>query len=369
MNIFDFKAKYGTTHKRAGIEEYVAHALNEGADTIAVISSGNLSGELSLAIKETKLKLVNLINEKYSEKKNAVKMPKNRILKNKEEREAYLNAVSKEKNLNLGKIIEMTDFIPQQYWNDAKEMLSKDPDYISMPIGSGKLFHVVYQTIKQNNLKKKIIGFTPKGENGIYFKLKEKDGNIYFDNFSPKNFADKLVAPYMNEEFKQSVLDASKNGHIIYEMTNKDIKKAQNIAKDFETEPSSAISFLAQDESFKKKNGIDGKVLTVNTGKGYISDNVIKIPIKNSVLLKMGTYAAGITIIMSNAFTNMSINNPYDYQTMNNKDAASHAALYVASALKENLDVKNMSSQELWEYVDDNEVSYKQAKGGPLYYQ
>ena len=50
ISFHDFNARFGTTHKRVGVDEYIDYALEQGAETIAVISSGNLISEIKQAL-------------------------------------------------------------------------------------------------------------------------------------------------------------------------------------------------------------------------------------------------------------------------------------------------------------------------------
>ena len=283
--IHDYHTRFGTTHKRAGIEEYVAYAMNKNADTISVISSGNLFMELKneLRSRERSLRLVNLVNTIY-DAKDAIVMCAGQILRDAQEREAYVNQYGRETGTNFGVVVDVTDFLPAAYFREADIILSSKPDYVSVPIGSGKHFIAIYRKIKALGLDTKLIGFLPKGENGIFpannFIL---DNKLFFKDFSPKSRADKLVTPYVLATYQEEILQAQREGHILHELTLSEERKAIRQAKRFPvvSEPSSAVAFFATHKDFLKHYDIldTSKMIVVNTGKGMHEYDVVTVPI------------------------------------------------------------------------------------------
>ena len=337
VQVYDFNQKTGSTHKKAGIKEYIHYALEKGANTISVISSGNLLSELKSEISKNfkGLGLVNLVNESYRKPEGTVPMENGRILRDSAEREDYIENYGNLTGTNYGKVVDVTDFIPNKYAEHAKSILNSNPTYVSVPIGSGKNFLSIYREIKRNGLETKLIGFMPKGQNGIFTDEQfEKDGNLYFKKFNPKTKADKLVTPYVLEEYRKEMLEAEKEGHVLYEMTESELNKSIKEAKKFNlnTEPSAATAFYANTKGFIKNQNMseDSNLVIVNTGKGKKANNVVKIPI---VLKKKMLSLVGAGLM---AFSSIYLSNWYPTQDrINSKLDSEFFAEYYPNLLKD----------------------------------
>jgi hypothetical protein len=310
VKIYDFNKRFGTTHKRAGIDEYISYALSKNADTIAVISSGNLLMELKDAIKRSgrKLNLINLINESCRRSQGAITMENGRILRDAGEREEYIAKFGKQSGMNYGKVVDVTDFIPKAYGEESEKILKSNPDYVSVPIGSGKNFISIYRKIKEKGLATKLVGFVPKGANGVFTNsLYEEDGNLFFRKMPSKSIADKLVTPYVYGDFKKEIFEAINSGHIVHELTPAEERKAVRESKhyDVKTEPSSSTAFYIVNKRLIKERGIkdDSNIVIVNTGKGSKEYNVVSVPIspikKISSAAAIGIVTAGLSFLLT----------------------------------------------------------------------
>lgn len=293
IHVYDFHNLFGPTHKSAGIEEYVDYALEHDANTISVISSGNLVSALKkeLTTRETDLALVNLVNQEYKKGAKNVPMEQHRILRDAQEREAYLQEIAEHLDFPLGKVVDVTDFLPQQYSIQAKAILKDDPEYVAIPVGSGKLFLSIYRTAKAEGKKTRLIGLLPKGEHGLSTANQvEKDGKLYFKKFHPKNPADKLVSPYILESYRQELLQAAQEGHQLIELDAKAVSRAKSKAKKYvpTSEYSSAVGFITATKAFRKTYRIpdDARITVVHTGKGT-GEAVVDIPIWNKINYKL----------------------------------------------------------------------------------
>ncbi|PIN75952.1 hypothetical protein COV17_03445 [Candidatus Woesearchaeota archaeon CG10_big_fil_rev_8_21_14_0_10_36_11] len=67
-----------------------------------------------------------------------------------------------------GSIEDYTDFIPEAYFDHAKEIVQDNPSFVVVPAGSGKLWFSIVQEVRTQSLSTRVLGITPKGQNGFY---------------------------------------------------------------------------------------------------------------------------------------------------------------------------------------------------------
>lgn len=368
IEVYDFYARTGSTHKIIGIDEIVQDVLDNEVNTISVISSGNYLDAILEKIKEKGLegilKVVNLVNrlsEDTGDGYNELLIKERMVLKDAEERQDYVSANLK----NTGKVKDYTDYIPKALEEYAEGMLASAPDYISLGVGTGKLAAVLCKIIEDKELKTKLIMVVPKGENGIFNKnnLYEKGDKLYYKKFKPKSLADKLSTPYTF--FKGEIEKAMKDGHVIIQATNKDFKKANRKATELGRTAgvSGSAGFVLYDEGIRKRYGIkeDSYILIVNTGKGS-KEEVIEeqlSPWYVRALKPAGALAASILLALG---INYSVNQYQDYQSERN--ALVHTASIVAQIIDEKIDINEMSNKELYQYI----LKSKKGIGGPPHY-
>ena len=276
-SIYDLGGK--RTHKSIGIEEVIQDALDSEVDTISIISSGNYLNAILEEVKRrnVSLKVVNLVNKPLG-KGIELLMEGKKILRTPEEREDYV-----EQRIP-GKAKDYTNFIPKALEQEAEKMLASNPDYISLGVGTGKLFVTLYRKIKEKGLKTRLFGVLPKGENGVF-----NEGNFEFTSL-----ADKLTAPYTS--FRDELLQAQSEGHILFEAEEKDFLKAKKEARKrgYKEEISGSAGFVLYDDEIKAKYGIDSSnILVVNTGSQQKTPLYLRIlkptaAIAASVLLTLG---------------------------------------------------------------------------------
>ncbi len=269
---YDF-SEYGT-HKSVGAEEVIANAIENEVDTIVVISSGNylnaIVNEIEKRSLTEKIRVVNLVNKKTEGSRCIeIVIEKNRILRDAKEREDF---VASQLN-NVGKIKDYTDFCPSSYRDHAERILSLNPDYVAIGVGSGKFYLALCEVIKSNKLKTKIVGILPKNENGVFNdkNLHEIGNKLYFKKFNPTSIADKLVCPYVFH--KKQILDSLTKGHLLIEVQSDSFKWANTFAKNIglQAEISGSAGFIIHNKDFRKKIGIpeNKNLVAVNTGRGY----------------------------------------------------------------------------------------------------
>ncbi|MDD5193245.1 MAG: pyridoxal-phosphate dependent enzyme [Candidatus Nanoarchaeia archaeon] len=271
--VYDFN-RNGRTHKSLGINEIVDDAIANGVETISMISSGNFIRTLLSEIRqrglERRIQVVNLGNKPFGLDCLEVAIEEQRILRDSDEREEYV----RERLVACGKVKDYTDFTPRAYALKAEEILESQPDYVSLGVGSGKLFLALRKVIEERGLSTRLIGILPKGENGVFNEdniYSDEHGNLHYKKFSPKSLADKLVCPYTS--FKDQILEARNHGHILIEVSNRDFKKANRRAKrrKLKAEISGSAGFVLEDPRIRRQYGIseDARVVLVNTGRGY----------------------------------------------------------------------------------------------------
>ncbi len=287
----------GGTHKIAGAQEAVEDALQKGANTISVISTGNyltaIAQEIHRQGLEKQLTLVNLTNhplnlENISHRE--VIIEGKRILRNEIEREEYV-----QDNLpNAGYVRDYTDFQPNRLINIALcmvslhhldqhqqlprgtdiEMLEPHRDYIALGVGTGKLFLALAEKIEEYCLPTKLIGIIPKGENGIFndANLKEEGGLLYYKNFSSRSVAKALACPYT--ACKPQLLKTKDKGHMFFQANNDDFFIAWKLAAErgCKGEQSESAGLVLHDKKVRKSLGLQENALATLVYTGFASN-------------------------------------------------------------------------------------------------
>ncbi|MFH1500771.1 MAG: pyridoxal-phosphate dependent enzyme [archaeon] len=271
IKVYDFEKQTGSTHKQLGVYEIIQKAREEGADTLSVISSGNYVGEILRAIRgqglDSELRVVNLVNRK-AKSDLELEIEGSRILRDAVERQAHIA-----ERLG-GKVIDFTDYIPRALERKAEEILQESQDHISLGIGTGKLFVAIKRAIQSQGLNTKLVGVMPRGENGVFNDAnlyEDENGDLHYRKFNPRSFADKLTCPYTF--FKDEILQARDEGHILLEVSNSQLRQANRAAKKqgCRAELSGSAGFVIYNSRVKEKLGIsqDAEILAINSGYGY----------------------------------------------------------------------------------------------------
>lgn len=269
IQVYDFQKEFGT-HKAVGVEEVVEDALRKGIDIVSVISHGNYFRALSQAadrLARDKLRVVNLVNWR-PQTACEVQIEDKRILRDSREREAYLA----QRLTGAGKIADYTDFIPEALRTKAREVVASAPNYVSLGIGSGKLFVTLLDAVRKKQLKTRLVGIVPKGVNGVFPEnnLLFRDGNLFFRQL-PDTIADCLATPYTS--FAPEIRGSREEGHLIYAASNPDFSRAwsEASAKGHISEYGGSAGFVLCNPNIRHDLEIreDSDVLVINTGRGY----------------------------------------------------------------------------------------------------
>ncbi len=375
VKIVDFYKNTGSTHKKLGIDEIIDDALANNIDTITVISSGNYIGAIRQGIERRGLthniRAVNLVN-KSTGTPLEVEIKDNVILRDGEEREKYIASKMPE----ALRVRDYTDFVSRALQEQARRIVELDSDLLCLGVGSGKLYMSLYQAIKEQGSKTKLVGLLPVKENGVFNddNLYEQDGILRFKDFSPKSKADKLVTPYTL--FKERLLATQAEGHRLIEIDNKQLKKAQKIAsiQHVDCEISGSAGFITYDKKFRERHSIpDGVSMTIiSTGKGvkpiYIEPTEYqKI---SSLVRKISTtrvapfMIAGLLAIVG---TTLTIHNCNE-QSQERETLLIVAGIY-HNELRDKVHLDMMSNNELDNYITASKPVYKRKVGGPIYFQ
>lgn len=272
-----YKVKSAKTHKSFGVEEVVDNALRDNIDTICLISSGNyvqaVYDELSGRNLQRDIRLINLSSNPSSNKPwEEVEIEGRRILRNARERACYV----RDKVKGAERIRDYTDFRPRVYRTIARDILNEDPSYVSLGVGSGKLYLALLEEIRKRDSHTMLVGIVPKWENGFFNdeNLYQEGGKLFYHEFDPQTIAKKLACPYTR--FKSVILnsleDAREGLHRLIEADNEDMIFAAEIAsrRGMIGEASSSAGFLIEDQDLRREWGLkeDCHCVIVFTGRG-----------------------------------------------------------------------------------------------------
>ena len=375
VKIVDFNQSTGSTHKVLGIDEIIDDALNIEIDYISVISSGNYIGVIREGITRRgltdTLKAVNLVNHDTGMPLE-IKIDENIILKDAVEREEYI----RRKKPEIQSVRDYTDFISNALLEKARKIVDLNSDFLCVGVGSGKLYLTLYQAIREQDSKTKLIGLLPRGENGVFNdnNLYEKDGVLRFKKFSPKSKADKLVAPYTI--YKDRLLATTEEGHRLIEVDNSQLIEAQKVAlmAHVDSEISGSAGFIAYQKKFREENHIldNSDITIISTGKG-----VKPIFIEQSEYQKISSMMKKISTtkitpfvvagVMALAGVTSAIR-AYDAHNQERETLLIVAGIY-HDTIKDDINLKELSNSDLDKYIDMSKPIYKVKKGGPLYFQ
>jgi threonine synthase len=280
ISVFDFN-QHGGSHKAVGIDEIIADVRRLQVDTVVVISSGNYVQMIIDGVRtnhlEERVRIVNLVNRPLGFPCVEIAMSGKIILETAQQREAYVETALGETG---GKVKDYTDFRPRAYAEHARSILATKPDYVVVPVGSGKLQEAVYEEIECQRLCTKIIRVVPKGENAIFTidrqtgvdnLYRQKDGTKCYRVFDPKTPADKLACP--DTALALKMRQEIEEGHPVYEATPEQLLRANREALrlDYEAEVSGSAGFVILDAKVREELGVgcDDRIVVVNTGRGH----------------------------------------------------------------------------------------------------
>ena len=241
------KNPFGTWKDRRS-EMIVKMAEEEFADKLSLITAGNAGFSLAKFAGKTSMQVVIIADGRLSSSIKSVLQKEcyrvieadlsHRMLKPEE-----IIALAREGDREV--IWEVTNGFHEAYESIVEEIKDSAPDYLICPVGSGEAFVGLYNGIKKYQLKTKLVGVRPK---------------------SNPSFADKLPTSWLLYQAKiQHIL---KDGNMIIELTEEEIKSAYDYAKNHMVcEPSGTVGLgVFSKIDFKETDNI----IVVNSGKGLM---------------------------------------------------------------------------------------------------
>ncbi|MBI1936176.1 hypothetical protein HYS31_07070 [Candidatus Woesearchaeota archaeon] len=304
------------TLKDFGADETIHYAINQGANIIAAISSGNKANALKKAAfrhntcspLEEMVRVVHIIGpgDKYmetglrdsdagfvysipyvfGEMQRKWLTPEDRISIAATASEQYSHDSFKAKG-----IVDVTHFIPNEYVKKAEEILlrkynGRHLDYLGIPVGTGSAY-LAFRTALKNlqsrgiDITAKLVGIVPKGEHPIYHKFvfthdTENGIEHIIEKFDPVSTANKLSCPWT--DLLPELIEAKREGHIFIEVDKKSVVKANIRAvkvgkkhgQRLTLEDSGSVAFSLLDPTYAKQAGINAgdNVGIFITGRG-----------------------------------------------------------------------------------------------------
>lgn len=357
IRVFDFG--YTGTHKEIGVEENIREALHAECSAVCVISSGNYVNSLREQVRkmglEGTLAVLNLVNRRARDNRE-IQIPPGLILRDAAEREEFVKSKT-----GLESVIDVTDITALELAERCRSVIQAKPGYLSVPIGSGKLFTAFYIANQQLRAGAKLIGVMPRGENGVFNDdnlYTDTFGNLHYRRFKPISLADKLSTPYI--VFKEQILQARGEGHILIEASNLDFWQAARLARKrgYNPEYSGSAGFVAGLRRVQGRYGIpeDADILVINTGRG----NALK---KHQELSLGARYLKPVLVAAASVIIGIQGSQMiHNYST--ERQAAESLAMLAARQCGQEVNAASMSNDELWQYARESEGCI----GGPHNY-
>lgn len=237
--------------------KYIYETLSLGYEQIHLITSGNAGKNIKQILKEEKETNRNLVNIVDKNLDSNIKEPligaNSSILELDLTKRKYS---PKELDLLVKQIFGKNSFNATyiegpQYYPLIEQSLSINPDYVIIPLGSGELYNSFYNYLKKYNHKTKLIGIIPQGNHALSAR-----GNTEI------TLADKLFCQYITNEAKIKIKESVKNGHQIQEVTNQNLIKANNYAKQLGL----TLEYSASSSLLIPKYAQNKKTISVLTG-------------------------------------------------------------------------------------------------------
>jgi len=240
------KNPFGTFKDRRN-ELVIKRAKNEFVNKLVLITSGNTGYSLARFAEGTNIKVVCIVDKSvsYTIKDKLEKFSYNLIdvdLSKKILKPEEVIAMARESDEEV--IWDVTNGFHQAFHSIIQEIVTEEPDWLIIPVGSGEAFVGLYEGLKRHELKTKLVGVGVKGP----------------------SIADKLYTPWT--PYKDKIEAILKEGHLYIRLSEEQIKDAyEKVRNIISVEPSSSIVFGVLPEL-----DIDSKdkVIVINSGKGLI---------------------------------------------------------------------------------------------------
>jgi threonine synthase len=238
------KNPYGTWKDRRS-EYIVQKALKKGISKLCLITSGNAGYSLAKCAAPHGIKVSCVVDV------NLKKEIKQRLT---DVAHKVIETSLDDKVLTPEEVITLVREDEEDIWDVtngymaaftplAKELSSKEPNYLICPLGSGEAFVGLHQGLIESNSKTILVGV------GVEAK---------------HSFADKLSCSWRPYDVKIDEILAE--GHIFLKLSEEEVREAYEEYKDLYTsEPSATVVWAALKKLELKP---DDKVILINSGKG-----------------------------------------------------------------------------------------------------
>ncbi len=233
------------THKDRRSALIVQKALEQGADTLAIITAGNAGYSLARFAEGTGLRIVTMIDRKLRPSIRAMLESASAEIKEADlsEREfASTEIVQAARQSARERIWDVSNGFEEAYEGILHEIAANAPQIIIAPVGSGELLLGLHRGIQRHGLHTRLLGVGVSSSNSK---------------------ADKLYATYLPAKAKIEAL--LREGHNFVQLTEDEVEwSIQHVPTGIAAEPSAAVIFSALR---KVKSDVDD-VVVINTGKG-----------------------------------------------------------------------------------------------------
>jgi threonine synthase len=233
------------THKDRRSALIVKKAVEQGADTLAIITAGNAGYSLARYAEGTGLRIVTLIdrNLRPSIRKileSASTEVKEVDLSGKELASTEIIQIARLHERE--RVWDVSNGFEEAYEDIFHEIAADAPQAIIAPVGSAELLLGLHRGIQRHGLKTRLLGV------GV---------------LSPQTRADKLYAAYLPAKAKIEAL--LREGHCLLQLTEEEVEwGVQHVPAGINAEPSAAVVFSA----LRKVGSEVDNVVLINTGKG-----------------------------------------------------------------------------------------------------
>lgn len=242
--IDESKNSYGTYKDRRSA--YILDlALKEGVSTLCLITAGNAGFSLGQYARPKGIRVVSVVDTDCKEEmKDRLKEACDAVI----EHDLSASVLKPEDVVALARtsenevIWDVTNGYSAAYQPIIDE-LEREPDYLVCPVGSGEAFVGLYQGIKANGLRTRLVGV------GVQ---------------SHPSFADKLSTLWT--PYEEKIREILAEGHLLFRLTEDEVRAAYEKNKDrFDCCPSSTVVWAGL-EKLDPPPGVTVAVL--NSGKG-----------------------------------------------------------------------------------------------------
>ena len=270
----DFSDSPSGTHKYLRSQKIVLEAMQNNADRICMITSGNAGYALLQevervnAAREKKIVLTFIVDEKIPDEIILPLQSQYVTILRKNLDEKFLTreekiALSKEKAHEI--VIDATELLSIDVSTIVSQFRQYALEAVVLPVGSGEFYLSLWNEIRKIQSSVKLIGVVPKDGHPLCARARGSLGDFYnvyrFNDFVPS-----LSFSLLPNNVRDLLLQTTSEGCSFVDVDNADIEKAYALSLQvgFDVEVSASVSFALLDkEVLQRKTNI----LCVLTGK------------------------------------------------------------------------------------------------------